>query len=331
MPDSYGIITTDAAQAHVDAYLNQEDRNHQMDTQLLMCLQATLDANSKKMMANKIDEYTRNVAAAGQPPVMRQSGVLYLLAILKKVDAESQVVGSQICKELSQLDSFMTNEAVFDIKMFNEHAKDKMNTLTNHHQTCDDILDFIFDAFDEVPNEDFKLFACKNRSHYESGNPIEWKDLLNRAEAIFNNKMLRKKWNQQSADKEELIALRAAVEVLKKSPKASSPMPSSNEGGAPKKRNCERLQKDEHGHPIFTGDQTFRNVKPKPRESHVKMVNGKEWKWCEHYGYWCSHTTTECRNKDKLSPKDKSTANSATITAAMAHIGIEDVVSDKDE
>ena len=337
-PDACGVITTTAANAHVDGYINTQGHSQQMDVQLLTCLQSTLDAKSKKLMANKSAEYMRPGAAPGDPK--KTSGIMCLHAILQKVEAQSRVVGATIRKELAALDKCMVEEADCKIPAFNECVKAKINRLTNLKQTATDVLDNIFDAHETVPDEDFKLFTREQRSKYEQGDNTDMDELLNKAEALHTNKQLRKKWNQPSAEHEQIVALKAELESIKKTPTQTAPRkpnekatPPSSEGGDPKKKR-ERYKKGPDGIPLFTGKDKWRLNEPGPGDPHAKTVDGQLAKFCKWHGFWCSHLSDDCREKEKLQAKRAAAAAAATgtdITAAMAQVGIEDVVSDDEE
>ena len=122
-----------------------------------------------------------------------------------------------------------------------------------------------------------------------------------------------------SPEQEDIIALHAQFKALKKT-KANSPKASTPPATTPTNPKQTKLKKDANGIPIFEGDAAWRNVKPKPGEPHTKQVNGEPWYFCSCHGYWAAHLTSACKSK----PPGVAEGGDE-ITAALAHIGIEDI------
>jgi hypothetical protein len=94
-----------------------------------------------------------------------------------------------------------------------------------------------------------------------------------------------------------------------------------------------RIQKEEiyqEGKATFKGKWAWRKVKPKQGEKLTKKFEGEPWDWCEHHGYWCKHTTADCEKFKNEQKKKNSSADASNITAAMAQLGIEDVVEESE-
>jgi hypothetical protein len=104
-----------------------------------------------------------------------------------------------------------------------------------------------------------------------------------------------------------------------------------NQGGAGRNRNQgnnsnrgnDRGRNSNQG-PVqrtFTGRLAWRNVAPAVGDPTTKVVEGEEWMYCAHHGYWCKHLSDACR--DRPEGEDEVTAN-------MAAVGIEDVYEDEE-
>ena len=86
-----------------------------------------------------------------------------------------------------------------------------------------------------------------------------------------------------SQEQEEIIALCSKIELL--TAKSSKHKDKDKDKHSPDKKK------------VFSGDQAWRNKAPRDGQSETKLVNGKEWKYCKHHGYWANHSSDECRNK----------------------------------
>mgnify|MGYP005846595275 CR=1 FL=1 len=322
--DGHGRVTLAESQSHAGTYINASGRNAQNDYQLLCCLLASVDTETKKTMANESRAYTIAGVNANDPS--NQSGLCYLKLLLQKAEADTRSVAAVIRGNLVQLPEYMANEAKQDIVAFNDYVREQMAALTSRGETSTDTLFNLFRAYLSCTDEKFTTYIQAYKDRYDEGDNVTIETLMTKAEQKYKTMSLEQQWNKPSAEKEELIALRAQFEELKKArPRKATPQrddkkPVGIKGKPPKK--------GKDGKPIFEGDQAWRNVAPKEGESEVKNVDGKEWKYCKYHGYWCAHTSSKCNDKDRL---QKEHTEHDEITAAMASIGIEDVVEDSEE
>ena len=315
--DGHGRVTLNQCENHADTYINASNRNAQNDYQLLMCLKSSMDETTTARMANESNMYTRPGILPHDPA--NQSGLCYLKHLLNKALADARSVSANIRNNLALLPTYIIDEAQQDIIAFNEHVKKQVKELEMRGETSSDTLYNLFRAYEACTDESFKMYMSHQRDEFESGRVnLTPDELMEKAEQKYKNMKLEGKWNKPTPEQEEIIALRAQVVLLekKRNPKKDT---------EPAKR---RPKKDASGKPVFEGDQAWRNNPPKHGEQHTKQVAGKTWKYCSYHGYWCSHDSEQCKDKERLGKKNPPMSQEDHITAAMASIGIEDVTDD---
>ena len=113
----------------------------------------------------------------------------------------SHVHAALIRKDITKLSEYMIEECVFDIKMFSEYVKAQMKKLSDNDQGFDDILEHVFDAFEEVPDEDFKVHQSHICTEWEAGLGEHTLDsILLSSVSIYNNHKKCRKWNQPTEE-----------------------------------------------------------------------------------------------------------------------------------
>jgi len=319
----HGRVTLEQCQQHASTYINANGRNAQNDYQLLLCLKESVDEDTMTKMSRDTSYYTRPGPNDVDPTT--QSGICYLKYMLDKALADTRTVSANIRNSLANLPTLIAEDEEQNIIVFNDKVRQLLKDLEMRGETSSDTLFNVFRAYETCQDKTFTNYISRQKDQYEEGTlNLTTEELMQKAEQKYKNLTLEKKWNKPSQEQEEIIALRAKIELFqrKRTPKGSP----KKEDDTTKKGKGRSIKKDANGKPVFEGDQSWRNTPPKANESNTKTVNGKEWKYCSIHGYWCSHTADECRDKDK----HQGNQEEQQITAAMAAFGIEET-NDSDE
>lgn len=322
----YNALTLAQVRTHVDAYIDLNDRNQQNDYQLYVCLNATVDETTLKMMASLTKDYYGG-ANSDKP-----SGVLYLKVLLAKSAPQAKAMATQARTDIMELYVYMRDTAKDDIKALHEHVNSCIAQLLSVNQTSTDIETALFKAYAACKDEKFRAYAERLQDTYNEDmtDTVDYHFIMAKTENIYTNRMTAKTWLKLSDEQVELHALRGQVEALTSTvrqvpnaPRTPSNPPAnpSNRGAGPTSGANKRKAKFDRLKP------EWRKVKPKQGESHTKTVNGVEWHYCIHHGYWVQHTSNECRDK----PTGTGSTTEADIRAAMGDVGVEQLLEDSDE
>ena len=315
--DGHGRMTIQHCQAHADTYVNANQHDAQNDYQLLCCLKGSMDEETTQMMSLETHLYVHPGATPNDP--QNQSGLCYLKALLNKAEADTRSMAALIRMDLATLPVYMVDTAQYDIKTFNQYVRKLVSQLQSRGEQSTDTLFNLFRAYETVKDETFRTYIQREKDDYQDGrHDLTIIELMTKAEQKYKTMLLEKTWFKPSAEQEEIIALKAQMEhwKTKKTPK-TAPAKTTDD---PTKR--KKLKKDSTGKPIFEGKEKWKNKAPAPGQPTTKTVKGKTFHYCAKHGYWCIHSTNECRLTSGEQPEAEA------ITAAMADVGIEDLELD---
>lgn len=318
--DGHGQLTLEQCHVWSDTYMNADDRLSQNDYQLYVCITESLNSETTKTVSNEKDLYLCPGPNDADPK--KVSGLCLLKVLLRKAEADTRAIGAHIRANLGKLNQYIIDEAQHDIRKFNNYVREQLKALSSRGETSSDALYNVFLAYECVTDETFTRYIEQYKNRFDEGDNITIEDLMNKAELKYKTLLLAKKWNQQSKEAEQIIALQAKLEsILTKARTKRQPTGTkrTETGSDTKKRSAPK--KDANGKPIFEGKQAWRSAPPQEGEPNTKTVNGKEWKYCAHHGYWCAHTTEQCRD----APDNGLTDQETGLTAALASIGLEDI------
>ena len=168
--ESYGAITRPEIEAHVQAILANDDRARQNDTQVLVCMQNSVDASTKSTMATAHADWRIQPAGAAPADPKLNSGILYLFTILaEKSEVKARALCSHIKTKLGSMDKIMLKEAKQNIKKFNKIIDEHNTTLRKHRDPLSqsDLLTFMFKGYLACSDQDFLNTIKAKKDQYE--------------------------------------------------------------------------------------------------------------------------------------------------------------------
>ena len=320
----YNAITADRVKTHVNTYIDLDERNQQNDYQLYVCLNATIDEATKKMMSGLKKDYTCGAAEN------KQSGVLFLKVLFAKSAPQAKAMATHARTKIMNLHVYMTEKAKDDIGALHDHVKACIAQLESVNQTSSDIETALFKAYAACKDDKFRRYTERMQEEYNEdvADVMNFEVIMERTDNVYTTRIADETWLKPSEDQAEIHALRGQVEALTNAnrrapnpPRTPNTPPPANTGGGGGRATGKRKAKFDRLQP------EWRKVKPKQGESHHKKVNGVDWFFCIHHGYWVQHKSDDCRDK----PEAAATTTESDIRAAIGDVGVEHVDDDSVE
>jgi hypothetical protein len=287
MIQNYGQLSIEQVRAHVATYSGTPTRAAQNSRQLFLCIMATLTEEAKAHMILFKEQYMVNEVP---------SGMLLLKLVISESYIDTNATTKLLRERLSNLDKAMAT-LKSDINQFNSYVKVQVDALAARGQRTEDLLANLFKGYATASDRTFRSYIAKKEEDYEDGIDMEPTELMRLALNKYKSLMEKGKWNELSDEEAKIIALEAKVANRFDKLKAGQVKPKPQKG---REKGAKKPRKDRPEWMI---------VKPKAEESKKKIVDGKEYWWCDNHAMWCRHSTEQCEfkglGKAKAKPKPK--------------------------
>jgi hypothetical protein len=211
-----------------------------------------------------------------------------------------------------------------DIESFNDHVRSTHTSLSSfgHQMDDEDLVQYLLEAYkhsdDHIFNEHFK----KKEGKWLKGEiNLTFKDLLQDGQAEYAARKHNKEstWGALSQEQQEIIALSAKVDILKKEikqKKRTGPTPRNTPADTNTNNVPNGRKKDEWKFSATVNGKTY-----KAGDKITK--DGKDFWWCPHHydhGMWCRHKPTVCsKNQDREDKEAPPAQPTSTVTAKEAN------------
>jgi hypothetical protein len=296
----YGQITDAELRAYVTTFSGTQTRLAQNSSQMLSYLKGSLDDTFKL-------EVYMNAAAYTLAGV--ESGELFLMEIIKLVNADTRATVGYLRESLSVLPS-MVVKLNNDIKAINKYVNNQVEALTQRGEVSSDLMTNIFKAYAVVQDKDFVRYIEDLKTQYEDGRlDMDADKLMMLGYQKFKNLNLHNTWQAPPAvDKADIIALSTLSEEL-------LALKTTIEG---LKGQLAQKKKGEKGDP---SKWAWKSIAPSANQAQSKQVNSKTYHWCPNHTMWCIHTPADCKG---LTKADFSASSAGTSTATASTLGTDD-------
>jgi hypothetical protein len=294
--DSYGEITLDQIRETVrDDIMARDIRRRQTDNMMHACILASLTEQASAVIFLKINEYK---AQNGE-----DSGLLLLKLVISESTLETKSTVNHLWGKLTTgLPGIMAGHSN-NIQLFNRDVKVIQEDLRARGQNPDNILPQLFSTYYscEGTNSPLGRFIEFLENSYNAGTAMTASDLMRQVEEKY--KELKERQLVQGPKKdEELLALKAELDAIKKTPKRNN-----SESGVENKQKKTKW--------MF--------VKPKDGESKTKKVGDKDYHWCDgkddaHKPKWVRHHPRDCGRRDQGTTANVPAAAPATANPPAA-------------
>jgi hypothetical protein len=297
---SHGTITLATIHAWEDCLEEASDYRRQQDFMLFNCLMNTISLEAKAKIQVKERQYVRG---------NRRHGLSLLKTILTESHLDTNATVNAIRQSISELSSYIV-QIDCDITKFNDYVSRLEQSLAARNETSQDLLVNIFKAYKAVRDQEFVKYIEQKESDYEDGNNLSHKSLMTMAENKFKNLVQKKKWCAPSELQNEVVALRAELQKVKKArQKQQDRTPNPNGKG-----------RKSGGKPDWLLEQRA------PKQTALdqpRMWKTSKYHWCcpatggKCDGAWVRHQPKECRGaKPKKTEEDKNKKRKSKDTSA---------------
>jgi hypothetical protein len=142
----YGVITMHQIQEHACTYIATQTRQAQNNYMLYMCLQNSLSTTARATVQQHEDEYQLTIAGTRY-----NSGAAYFKVMLKKAYTDTNATAKNLRNQIADLRLYIV-KINFDITVFNEYVRDRVNELAVRDQVAHDLMNNLFTAYKAVPH-----------------------------------------------------------------------------------------------------------------------------------------------------------------------------------
>jgi hypothetical protein len=291
--NSYGMLTMDDCRTHATTHLALQNRMTQDSMMLYQFLLNSLTDKAKLQILSEKDKYyVTNVP----------SGVCFLKAIIGRSSIDSTAKVGMLRKKIANLPNSIMDDHKGNIRTFNIYVTEQREQLIGRGKSVEELVTFLFDAYLNVPDDEFRRYIEVYRDRHDEGTPIDDETLmrvaLNKYEVIQHRKL------KSNEGEDRVMALVAkpgsndtSVNELMLAIKELQANLAKKEGASKDKKKNRKLAE-------------WKKVAPKGKEALTKVSNGKTYNWCEHHKMWTIHSPADCTlGKESTENKQNSEAS----------------------
>lgn len=287
-----------------DGYIGQPVRSAQASHQLYQCLTHSITEELGQRMVTRVEDYT----IEGVP-----DGPAYLKVLLDLSMVETPATIRQLRENLLRLEDKIEDTFKSNIVDFNQYVSVQLRHLAARGETTHDLLNSLLTAYLRVNDNNFKKYIMSKKDDHDDGTtPLSPERLMFLAKSKFESLEQEGKWLTPDEATQQIIAMTAELETLRKQVKNASASTSKPHTKRGKPSNYKEQRDKEGKYKKATSSQGHRPSKPKGRdgdkwawkdvppktgEAKVKNTNGKKYHWCHHHKRWTLHKPEECNLK----------------------------------
>jgi hypothetical protein len=230
-----------------------------------------------------------------------------------------------LCNNLQSMGTYAATVSGNINKVHSEFNKN-YSQLIARGVTVDDPIGILFEAYLVVPCHNFKTYIRhQHQDHYDGKlTKITHKALTTSAKCKFDWLKTKGLWGAKSSDNNKIVAMIAALNVLKSQLKLDPKLSAiANEG---KKKGNKKDKKKNRKSTYNQREQkkeAWKKELPKDGEKQEKEVGKYTYHWCEHHMAWRVHKPANCllgKQHKEEQKKKMYKANSGTFAAAAATV-----------
>ena len=284
----HGMLSYDAIRAWATTnVVGQSTRTAQDNNMLYQCLYNSVSEDVKKKLVPKIDS-----AKMGKIMI----AALYYKCIISTVEVETKATVAHIRMNLIYLKEKI-KEQEYDITAFHGYVEQLTTSLASHGKTSEDLTVYLFQAYETVPDEEFKdVIKSKKSEYYMGDKDLEGKDLITYAQKCYDVRSTNTlvPWLQKSKDKVEFEALTAVMnnkmkELKSTNERLAKTLKARVKSGEPKSFKGKPKAR------ANIGTYAWKDIAPKDSDPKTKEANGKTYHWCPKHKAWTLHKPEDCR------------------------------------
>lgn len=322
---NYGLVTLEQVRMHEMAYIASGTRSAQNTKMMYNCIYSSLSQEGRSKIASDRHKYVLNIGGNAY-----ESGNLLFKTVVDKSVLSTNGLARHLHGQISKLNEYLI-EVKYDIVKLHAHVNEIELKLQSIGQKPYDLKRHLIHAYREVKGTEFEHYVMRigdkvDEANLYNGKELTPKMLMEIVQNKYNSMVLAKTWNVPTSDKEEIMALKSTVKMVKKqlaSARRGKPKGRPTRGPRGHPKNRDKMNSE-------AKFNALKRTKPEDPKNDVLMHNGKKFQWCgEATGGKCEmfvrHKPSECKGmtpKDaKPAPKKKPPRKYGTmmVKAAKAH------------
>jgi hypothetical protein len=298
----YGRLSLVDVRTHAATYIAIENRMAQNSSMLYLLLADSMTPAFK----NKVLLHVADFTIQGTP-----IGAALLKTMISQTYLDTRATTAHIRDTLVEAPQQMLTLSG-NVASFNDWIRTQIGKLTARGETCQDILTYLWKAYQVAPDAQFRQYIRDRKNEHEDGRAdITHDALMLMAEQKYQALIQSGEWSKPTAEQSEIVAMQAKLTNLNKhvatgkSKKTTTP---EKNAPAPKKKGKEKGKgKDPKGNkgndkPSSNPIPPWKFESPKSGESRIKVKDNKTYYWCLNHnhekGLWVLHKPTDCKAKE---------------------------------
>ena len=287
---NYGRFDLPHLMAHSATFVGDQSRAAQDNHQVAIAIMASLsDVGKAKIVPWQADYKINGTTAA----------LALIKVIIRESHIDSNATTRRIRDNLSSLDEHLKHQG-YDVSKLNTFVQGQLASLRARGETTMDLLPNLFKGYRAATDKAFKKYIDEKESRYDEGEDITPEMLMTLASNKYKVLVDSGLWNTPNRDQAKILALEGQIKKLQE-----------KKSGKPNKNGKERPERlGKYVRPAWM------DLKPSEEDlasDKIKTVEGKKYWWCQKHGYYCQHSTAECRGPSqkkteeqmpKIEPKD---------------------------
>ena len=280
----YGEIPQEMVKAAVAEMDNQHTRAVQHDEQMYSCIMASLNQDAINLIELKASRYLT--------PSGENSGLLLLRLVITESTLETKSTINNLWSKLTAGLPMIMETHANNIMKFNTEVRKIQQTLRARGEDASYIVPQLFSVYQACEGSDtpFYRYIEYLENSYNEGAELDSESLMYKAEEKYKEIVERQEWTSGKGKPADIVALETKIEELTEHIKKAS-----GGGGGGNHEN----QREGERKPRKQKAWSFQ--RPKEGEPHKKVVDGKDFHWCEgngaHKPKWVRHEPANCTGK----------------------------------
>ena len=307
MLDNYGEISLAQVQAHAGTYVAQQNRAAQDSMMLFQCIMQSLTTECLDNVRNKAAAYTINGIPSG-------TSLVWLLIQEARMDTNATI--KRITGQIANLPEYM-QRVKSDVAKFNLHVEDLVAQLAARGLTSNELLINLFQAYQMCEDEVFKRYIEAKENQYDDGLAMTETELMQVALTKYQTRVDGGEWQVLTAEQEKIVTLEARLKRQEQQRNKTGNQKNKLVKNQPK---GQYLEQGRNKKP----DWMLKHPSEQEKKAGKKVVDGKEYYWCESHKAWGRHKSEECKGLGfKPVIKTKSQIKPPTLMQQTAQISEE--------
>ena len=308
----YGVLTLENCQAHATAYIGIPNRAAQASVMCLNAITASVGPDLMMKLVNRQEDYTLTANRV-------MDGTCMVYTLISCVVIHTRATISVIRAQLQSLPALMKQHKS-NITNFNADVDDKITSLRAVDEGCQDLLSFLFAAYQTASDKEFREYIHDREVKWENNEIANMtvEDLMATAEGRYKVMVEKGVWAKPSREEADLMALAASIKQAD----------ANKTGGGARQTLPERTVLGPAAARTNEGEWAWKNIAPVGNEPREKTFKNKvyvackfhkntQWVLKEGHANGCRNDPNFVPGVDEMVKKSKAEADKAPSKKAL--------------